>query len=341
MTDPRSFGFWEPIDAEDLAMLQALIASSTAKGRTERVDVVREGTWHVVTLSKPIAVPVPVLPLGPSETGIDVSRWNNSQTVIDFAKVKAAGHRFVFIKRTQGTGWVDPLGLGNFNAARPHMDFISNYHFFEWRVDGAAQAEHFSRTCGEAVGNLAELVDVELQPNEDPAAVNKALAETNLRAFLVRCEQLFGRRPLIYTSRHYWMSMFDTGRVADIGAGYKYLIADWTPPLDLPPGIAWAHFHQKRSDYTIPGLAGPFDLDEYRGDPPPPSALHPLTHLTNQQVINLFSRAFGAVYIDKIVAALDETTVFQSRLTLFTGPPIEQLPALTDAEKAQLVAALV
>lgn len=263
MTDPRSFVYY-PDDTGSTAAAMAWREHERNRGYTE--EQVSERGVKIITLRKPL--PSLPAPLGPSETGIDISHWNNGGNAVDFAKVRAAGHRFVFIKRTQGTAHMDRLGADNFRAAQGVMDFISNYHFFTWRDDGRAQAEHFSRTCGEAIGNLPELIDVELLPGEDAAAVNKTLAESNLRAHLARCEELFTRKPIIYTSRHYWSVMFDTARVADIARGYKFLVADWTPPLDLPAGVPWAHFWQRRADYTIPGLAGTFDLDEYRGDPP-------------------------------------------------------------------------
>lgn len=263
MTDPRSFAYYADDDSYAAAAL-AWRESERSRGFTE--EQVSERTVTIITLRRPL--PSLPAPLGPSETGIDWSHWNNGGNVIDFSKVRAAGHRYGWGKRTQGTAHVDRLGLANFNAARGVLDWIGNYHFLTWRDDGRAQAEHFSRTCGEAIGNLTELVDVELLPGEDVAAVNKTLAESNLRAFLARCEELFSRKPIIYTSKHYWQTMFDTARVADIARGYKFLVADWTPPLDLPAGVPWAHFHQKRADYVIPGLAGTWDLDEYRGDPP-------------------------------------------------------------------------
>ena len=267
MTQPRGFTHPEPIEPALAAARDAWLAAVHAEGWTQRgEDVVR--SMRTIWMHKPL--PNLPAPLGPSESGVDFSHWNNGQQVIDFAKVRAAGHRFGWGKRSQGRNFTDPNGAANFNAARGKLDHIGNYHFFEWRQDGTEQANFFSLTCGEALGNLPELIDVELERWDIPANVVKSVAEANLRACLARCEIQFSRRPMIYTSAHYWRSMFDTNRVADIARDYKFLVADWTGPLDLPAGVAWAHFHQKSATHQIPGLAGDWDLDEYRGDPPPP-----------------------------------------------------------------------
>lgn len=341
MTDPRTFGYWEPITPEDQAMLTALVGSLTPRGWTVREDTVKVGTWHTVRLSKPVAAPPN--PLGPSETGVDLSHWNDGGTAItrsEWGLIRANGHRFAFIKRTQGTDFVDPFGLVNFLNALGVMDYLSNYHFFEWRKDGVAQSDWFSLKCGEAAGNLPELVDAELLDGEDPATIDKPRASANLRALLGRNETRWGRKSLIYTNKRSWDNMF-VG-LDDIAASHDFLIADWTPPLELPRGVRWARFHQKSSTHTIPGLLGPWDLVEYRGNPPPPTPRHEMRDKTNQQVLNLFWATFGSFSqlgraIPGWATALAGSPAIRAQL--YTGPAVEDFD-LTAGEKAQLIAAL-
>lgn len=62
----------------------------------------------------------------------------------------------------------------------------------------------------------------------------------------------------------------------------------------------------------------------------------------NQVVINLFSKAAGAAYIDWLTRA-GLTNLYDpaaDRKQPYTGPAIEDLPGLTDAEKAALIATL-
>ena len=340
MTTQRWYGYWEPISPYDQAMLAAFLAAANAEGLTERTDEIVTTPWHVVRLAKPTTpIPTVPLPLGPSETGIDWSHWNHNGQVIDFAKVRTAGHRFGWGKRTQGTDFVDPLGQQNKLAAATKLDFIGDYHFFEWWKDGTEQADHFSRTVGEFLGNLPEMGDFELRNGEDPATVNKAVATANLRKFLARCEQRFLRKPINYTNKRSWEAMFEN--VADIERDYDFLVADWTPPINLPGGVRWARFHQKSNVHRIPGLNGDFDLIEYKGNPPP-VPIHTMRDKTNQQVLNLFWGVFASW--SQLTRAIPSwgTTMAASlamRNTLYAGPAIEDFD-LTPAEKNALIAAL-
>lgn len=265
MTNKVTWAYY-PDNPISVSAFNGWLAGATAAGYTVR-EPDETKSVRIVTLSQPeIAPPAP---LGPSEQGGDISHHNNGGRVLDFTKYRAGVGRYVWIKRAQGVNFTDPLGEQNFMAALGKIDYIGNYLFFEWRQNGARQAEWFSSRLGEPMGNLPELVDVELENWDRPENVVKATAEANLRSCLARCEELFLRKPYIYTSRHYWTSMFNTASVADIARNYTFVVADWTAPLDLPVGLAWAHFHQKSATHQVAGLSGDYDLIEYLGDPPP------------------------------------------------------------------------
>lgn len=86
-------------------------------------------------------------------------------------------------------------------------------------------------------------------------------------------------------------------------------------------------------------LAGMFAIVPVDNVPPPPPPKHTLGHLTNQQVINLFSRAFGAAYWPVLARATNEQQLIANRSAPYTGPAIEDMP-LTDEEKTALIVAL-
>ena len=73
-------------------------------------------------------------------SGIDVSHHND---VIDFDKVRAAGNRFVYVKASQDTEFIDPLFPANMARARAAGLAAGGYHFFDYTLDGKAQADHF------------------------------------------------------------------------------------------------------------------------------------------------------------------------------------------------------
>lgn len=75
--------------------------------------------------------------------------------------------------------------------------------------------------------------------------------------------------------------------------------------------------------------------------PPTPLPLHSMATMTNQAVINIFSTTFGG--LGTLEAQLDppQTIVlYTARLAFYTGPAIEQMPSLTDAQRASIIAAL-
>ncbi|WKL00296.1 GH25 family lysozyme [Paenibacillus amylolyticus] len=59
--------------------------------------------------------------------GIDVSRYQGN---IDWAKVKASGMTFVFIKATEGQTYTDPNYQKNVTSALAAGMLVGTYHFF-------------------------------------------------------------------------------------------------------------------------------------------------------------------------------------------------------------------
>ena len=169
-------------------------------------------------------------------TGVDVSHWNGT---VPFIRLRAAGHRFVIAKASQGSAFVDPLFVRHRAAARAAGLVTGAYHFFDPRVDGVAQAEHFLGVIapdGTADGVLAPVIDVECFAPFGP--VPRADAVARLRAMTDTIHARTGRYPMIYTSRSMWQRM--TG--GDPGFGHLPLwVACWRcrSPI-LPAG--WTSF---------------------------------------------------------------------------------------------------
>lgn len=334
--------YYDPASEDQMAL-----ARHVEQVYLERGYVVRQvPTVALIGTKPPIFTPPP---LGPSNTGLDLSHWNDDDTelsVAQFNLIKQAGHMFVWIKRTQGKTFVDKHGKNNMlNALTAGGLWVGPMHFFEWDVDGAEQIRHHSRECGEnTVGTFYPLLDFELVPGAAPLTnAQKLSCEANLRKALAEYPVLFmGRKPVIYTSRHYWLNMLIPHRVIDIIKNYMFLIADLEGPLDLlPPGMRKPHFRQKSHTYTIPGIVGPIDLDEYLGEPPA-IVPHSMAHLTNQQVINLFASTFGGLnQLARVNPnwANDMAVPVEKRALKYAGPAIED-SALFYQEMDQLIAKL-
>ena len=127
--------------------------------------------------------------------GLDVSHWNTP----DWNALIAAGAKFAYLKATEGTNWVDPKYVAHRLAARNLALKTGPYHYFRAAWSGAIQAQHF----------FDNAYNDELPPAVDVEAVNntgftKEVFRTRLRECLLKIEELFGRKPIIYTSKSKW-----------------------------------------------------------------------------------------------------------------------------------------
>jgi len=129
-------------------------------------------------------------------TGIDVS---HHQGELSWHNVAAGGVEFCFIKATEGTGWVDPWFERNWLRAQGVGLFRGAYHYGRVGTDAGAQAAHFFAQVG-ALGfrDLPPVLDIEESGGHSAAVVKQWTKD-----FLAKAEELFGRRPIIYTG-HFW-----------------------------------------------------------------------------------------------------------------------------------------
>ena len=183
-------------------------------------------------------------------TGIDVSHHNGD---IDYAAVKKAGHRFVFIKATQDNAFIDPMFPTNLARARAAGLAAGAYHFFDYTLDGREQADHFMDRV-EAAGGIDDalppVVDVECWA--PIGASIHAVSAARLRDFVERVYERSGLRPLVYTSVHMWEEVVGNAE------GFEDLplwAACWG--CDVPPSLApgwedWAFWQEGLT--RIPGV---------------------------------------------------------------------------------------
>jgi lysozyme len=189
--------------------------------------------------------------------GIDVSGFQGSP---DFQKVESAGNRFVYIKATEGSDFVDSGFRSRQRdacAAGLHTGF---YHFLRPRSDrsGAVEADNFWRNVNGVKGgeNGAELLrlaaDIEVT-----AMSNVAATLTYAHQFLDRLEKLAGHEPIVYTFPAFisnWGASFKDYRlwIAHFGAKTPSLPAPWTE---------WAAW-QYTSTGSVPGVSGNVDRNK-------------------------------------------------------------------------------
>jgi GH25 family lysozyme M1 (1,4-beta-N-acetylmuramidase) len=213
---------------------------------------------------KPSPTPTPVS--GPTLTeGIDVSHW---QGTIDWSRVKAAGKKFVYIKSSENTSFVDNKYSINRASAKAAGLIAGAYHFAQPGTgtnDAIAEADHFVNTAKVASGDLVPVLDLEVTNGLSSTAL-----QTWVKSFLTRVYDRTGLRAGIYVSPSFWNTKM--GNSSWFAAnGYKVLwVAHWTTgsspsvPASNWGGHGWT-FWQYTSDGTVPGISGRVDLNRYKG----------------------------------------------------------------------------
>lgn len=192
--------------------------------------------------------------------GIDVSRY---QGVVDWAKVKASGKSFVYMKASQGTSLEDPRFVANAQGAKAVGMLIGAYHYLEASNTAAAkqEAQHFVATM-KKVGapdwfDLPPVLDYET----NPAKISQSAINAVAAAFLEETERLTGRKPILYTGNAF-AANFDKS----LGA-YDVWIARYSEtrvPDDRPAWSKWT-FWQYSETGRVDGISGNVDLNEYAG----------------------------------------------------------------------------
>jgi len=178
--------------------------------------------------------------LGGPVQGHDVS---SHQGVVDWPKAWAAGARFVYVKATEGTGYVNPRFSQQYNGSYQVGMLRGAYHFARPDVSGgAAQANYFVDHGGGWSPDgrtLPGAVDIEYNPygqvcyGLDPVAMSLWL-----RAFSDTYRARTGQFPVIYTSTAWWNRC--TGGNTGFGPNNPLWVAHFSSSLGpLPAG--WTH----------------------------------------------------------------------------------------------------
>jgi len=181
--------------------------------------------------------------------GVDCSHW---QGVIDWPKVKDAGIQFVYVKASEGSGFVDSRFAANWAGAKAVGLPRGAYHFWRRAYDGAAQAAHFLRTVGADVPELHYVVDVEDTAAPKDAAGNQASVDKMLGG-------LAGKKVMIYSARWYWEPwMGGTSKYSAL----PFWVADYRV-VSAPLMSGWADWliWQYTSSGSVPGISGGVDTN--------------------------------------------------------------------------------
>lgn len=192
--------------------------------------------------------------------GIDVSRYQGN---VDWAKVKASGITFVFIKATEGQTYTDPNLETNVKGALTAGLLVGTYHFLRATSADIARAEatHYAKTLDAVGGASALQLPPVMDYENNPGNLSKAQINVVAKTFLTELERLTGRKPIIYTGNSF-AGNFDTGL-----SGYDLWIARYSNskvPDDQPAWKSWTIWQFSDSG-KVPGIGGAVDLNEFSG----------------------------------------------------------------------------
>ena len=186
--------------------------------------------------------------------GIDVSHWQGD---IDWGAIPLQ-YKFAFMKATEGTGFIDDKFSKNWFESKGILR--GAYHFWRYSFDGTAQAEHFFDIVG-ATGDLGELPPVvDLEDTRAPKGGDIAI---RMRQMLQRTEELFGKKPVIYTANWWWSpwTLNNTGfGDYDLWVAHYKTVYPWSKPY-LPAGWDSWQIWQHSDRGKVAGIGGNVDLN--------------------------------------------------------------------------------
>jgi GH25 family lysozyme M1 (1,4-beta-N-acetylmuramidase) len=191
--------------------------------------------------------------------GIDVSHYQGS---IDWAKVKASGKSFAFMKATEGSTYTDPMLKTNWAGAQAVGIYRGAYHFARPSTGTAvAQAKYFVSKVGSMkdAGTLPPVLDLEVTGGLGPAALRSWTT-----AWLTTVESLTGRTPILYCSSYFCQDQLGNGAAF---AHYPLWIANYTTASAPRMPLGWSSwtFWQNTSSGSVSGISGPVDMNKFNG----------------------------------------------------------------------------
>ncbi|MEU9290561.1 lysozyme [Streptomyces sp. NPDC048275] len=188
--------------------------------------------------------------------GHDVS---SHQKNVNWQSAKAKGARFVYVKATESHTYRNPYFSQQYNGARDTGIIRGAYHFaVPNKSSGTAQAAHFVRNGGawRADGwTLPPALDIEYNPygKKKCYGLSKAKMVSWIKAFSAEVKRETGRRPVIYTTTHWWNTC--TGGSRAFATNHSLWLAryDSADAGTLPAGWSFWTFWQYDNSGTLPG----------------------------------------------------------------------------------------
>ncbi|KAH8161711.1 hypothetical protein CIB48_g6532 [Xylaria polymorpha] len=188
--------------------------------------------------------------------GFDISHYQSS---VNFAAAYSAGARFVIIKATEGTTYIDPSFSSHYIGATNAGFIRGGYHFAHLDTSsGATQANYFLAHGGGWSGDgitLPGMLDL-----EGSCVLSASATVAWIKDFSNTYHAKTGVYPLLYTNPSWWSSC--TGNSNAFVNTNPLVLARYSSSAGTPPG-GWPYYTiwQYNDAYTYGG-----DSDTFNGD---------------------------------------------------------------------------
>lgn len=186
--------------------------------------------------------------------GIDVSHY---QGKIDWEQVaNGTAISYAYLKATEGASLVDNTYARNLAEARRVGLSVGSYHFYRPNIDWRQQFNNMTSVVKKEEQDLVPIIDIEHR-----GSVSAETFIADLRAFIAKVTEYYGKKPLLYTYHNFY-NRYLTGEFTD----YHFMIARYRndcPTLDDGKDyIMW----QYTSTGSIPGITGHVDRSKIMGN---------------------------------------------------------------------------
>lgn len=267
-------------------------------------------------------------------SGLDVPPSN---TTMNWAAYAQAGYRFVFLKASEGTYYVNPNLASQRSGAVSAQFRVGAYHFANPKnSNGATEAEAFVAAGGGwSPGRLPGVLDIEYNPYSGDACYNLSATDmvSWIRAFVTRYRERTGVDAIIYTTTDWWQRC--TGNTTAFAESNPLWLARWADaPGSLPAGLTSWLFWQSGNDDPAGVDYNAFhgtlaQLDAYAAAPAVPYTMRLAGQDRMQTAVAISQRQYPASFAGKsgsVYLARSDVLVDAMAAGTLTGGPLLLVP---------------
>lgn len=204
-----------------------------------------------------ILMPVTCFAWGPSSDqisqGIDVSSWQRN---INFSAVKNSGIEIVYIKSSEGNGYIDPYFEANYSNAKANGLKVGFYHYVTARSveEARNQAIFFARVISGKNPECKLAMDFESFGSLSIGQINEIS-----KAFLETLESTTNSQPIIYSNSYSARNIFSSEL-----AKYPLWVANYdvSEPGGNNKWSSWVGW-QYTSTGVVNGISGYVDRNQF------------------------------------------------------------------------------